>query len=172
MIDEIIKIISNPAISALIGAVLGSISTFAVGSLIEHFKNRRFKINIKKLIKTELAYYRNFLETILKEGKNDPTEPKWVCVPYKSDLALRMTQVMTDPFNNRLNPQNYPKLKIETKALALDKNNLIDVEETYFQISMFRTSGGKTIDNLGHHLFDKSKINQLIDKIKKTEAKI
>ena len=170
--EEFVKIITNPSISALLGVILGSVSTFVVGSLIEYFKTRKFKRNIRTLVKTEFAEYRNYFEDVIKKGIVHKTNPEWICIEPTSELGIRWNRLKSAQFDSYFDPKNYPKLKIETKAIAFD-NHLMDIEDTYYEIKNFRYDTPATEDGQKWiFAFDKSKMEDLIKKIRNLEHKI
>ncbi|GEM_PF-6651464 len=151
-----------------IGVLVGIGATFGSYWLTEFLKNRRFKNNVKRLVKNELIFYRKFLEDIITKGVIHPNDKTLVCIPYGSDMAGRLREMMPDMYGNRHNPNNYPKLTVETKAIAFD-NNLFYVEQTYNQILTFNEVRGETINGVGHYVYSKIGIEKLIEQIKKTE---
>ena len=155
-----------------IGVLIGIGITFGSYWLTEFLKNRGFKNNVKQLVKIELQYYRTFLEDILKQGRNHPTDKNLICIAYGSDMEGKMKEMLPDMYGKRHNPTNYPQLKVETKAMIFNEKNLLDVERTYYQIMTFNYASGLAIEGIGYHVYVKSEVEKLIDRITKTEEKI
>lgn len=154
-----------------LGVLIGIGVTFGGYWLADYLKNKRFKKNIRRLVRIEFAYYRTFFEDVIKQGMVHPTKSDTVCIEFGSELAKKLIQLSSAQYESYFDPKNYPKLKVETKAIAFDKN-LIDVENTYYAIRNIRYYGLPEIEGKYYYAFNKPDMETLIQKIKKTEDKI
>lgn len=135
VIDGIIAIISNPSISAILGAIAGATASYIPVTLLERKKHNRLKNNIKKFIRVELEEIQNLINRCLEEGEKKDNR---VYVKVDSGIGRKLNDVMTPHHISGQNyfvftPTNYPKLTGELKATIFE-DDIDSLEYIYRKI--------------------------------------
>src|SRR5438445_10228616 len=83
-----------------LGVLIGIGATFGSYWITEYLKNRRFRNNVKKMVRVELSYYRTFLEALIKNGTDYQKNTEFLCIAFGSETAKRLNRIVTDRYNN------------------------------------------------------------------------
>lgn len=165
MVKQFIEIVSNPAVSAVLGAIAGAAGTAIPTYISERRKNSERNRNITNLIKYELKTYLDFLKEIKsKEKANDNI----INIPFSDELITKIKQMMPE---QSFRPLNYSGLEVETKSSVFDNATLTSLEQVYAMIRNFSVTETKG-DDFHFFTFSKKKLNDLINKIEEITTKI
>lgn len=144
-INEILQLVSNPAISAIFGAIIGAILTVFSGYGVEYWKGKQFKKRIKNFVKAELQIYRNFLTELLEKGEVNEI----VKIRTGSDFFRQVKQMLPE---HKFNQTNYTGLTAETKSQIFDVESLHALDGVYRLVGYFQINehyeGVTTLDYL------------------------
>ncbi len=149
--------ISNPAISAILGGIAGTLATFVPSYWLTRRKDKRFQESISRLIKIELESYREFLHEILGNGTVNEERGARVIGRHNA-FIFRINQMMP---NGNFTLQNYSSISAESKGIAFDEETLGTLEDIYRDLRSFRWA--VEIDD--ERLFFIRTVQQLIDDI-------
>ncbi|MGQ0376366.1 MAG: hypothetical protein ACT4OW_02535 [Nitrososphaerota archaeon] len=156
--SDFVIIFSNPAITAIIGAIAGAFVSFLPLYSIQLHNDNQFKKNIKQLVKIALDSYNNFLNELLTNGKDTNDV---LFIEFGDKLIPKIKSIMP---NGNFKPINYRNLDGETKAKAFTKT-LAKLEEVYRNIEYFHGFEITTITGSGFQ-FATSKTRELVQEIK------
>jgi len=165
IVDSFLKLIHDPAGSALAGAVLGSVLTLIVGYVSEYWKDVKFKKKVTKFVNTELECYEDFLNKLLVRGREKNGNMEF---DYGTENIRWIKQMMPLPLE-KLNSESYAKLTAETKSRVFDVETTIALNDVYRLIDYFEHRntqyGGTT-----WLLFTKAEIEKILEEIKKVKS--
>lgn len=165
IVNSFLKLIHDPAISALLGAILGAVFTLIVGYMIEYWKDVKFKKKIRNFVNTELEFYQDFLNKLLVRGRerngnmefDDGTE------------NIRWINQMMPLSTKKLKSESYMQLTAETKSSVFSVKTIIALNDVYRLLDYFQYRDVE-FSGIIQRLFTKAEIDKILEEIQKAKS--